>query len=286
LSPDEPGQDPGAEAVKAGIDRKLADPRAHLRENVRQFGDTARGYATSRTHNEGGTRHLLIERLQPVMDETLLDVACGAGGMTLAAAPYVAHAIGLDPAPEMLHALRLGARRAELGNVTALLADAHRLPLRDRSVQLVTARMAPHHFHDPALAVREMARVLGRGGRLGIADGTVPDDPELDAFINRLDLLHDPTTVRNYSASEWRGFYEAAGLRVDSVEEEAFDLAEGRLLSEWVGRSLGSTVVFDECRRMLLEAPLAIRRALRVQAEGNDVRFDLPKIVIVGKRVD
>lgn len=270
----------------AGAPRPVADPRAHLRDNARQFGDTARGYAMSRTHAEGGTRNVLIERMQPVMDETLLDVACGAGGMTLAAAPCVREAIGLDPAPEMLQALRLGAGRAELANVTAVLGDAHRLPFRDRAVQLVTVRMAPHHFHDPALAVREMARVLGRGGRLGIADGTVPDDPALDVFINRLDRLHDPTTVRNYSAREWRGFFEGAGLRVDSVEEEAFDLAEGRLLSEWVARSMGSSVVFDECRRMLLDAPLAIRRALRVQAEGNDVRFDLPKVVIVGKRVD
>ena len=99
------------------------EAKRRLRDNARQFGDTARGYAMSRTHNEGGTRHLLIERLQPVMDETLLDVACGAGGMTLAAAPYVREAIGLDPAPEMLHALRLGARRGEVANVLAVLGD-------------------------------------------------------------------------------------------------------------------------------------------------------------------
>ena len=260
------------------------EARDRLRENIRQFGENARGYAMSRTHAEGGTRHLLVERLQPVMDETVLDVACGAGGMTLAIAEYVETAIGLDPAPEMLAALNLGARRAERTNVRAVRGDAHALPFRDGSLQIVTARMAPHHFHDPALAVREMARVLGRGGRLGIADGTVPENAELDAFINRLDTLHDPTTVRNYNAPEWRAFYEAAGLRVDSVEEEAFDLPEGRLLSEWVGRSGGSSGVFDECRRMLLAAPFATKRALRVQAEGDDVRFDLPKIVIVGTK--
>ncbi len=258
--------------------------RERLRENIRQFGENARGYATSRTHAEGGTRHLLIERLSPVMDETALDVACGAGGMTLALAPSVRTVIGLDPAREMLGALALGARRAGLTNVVGVRGDAHRLPLREASVQIVTVRMAPHHFHDPALAVREMARALGRGGRLGIADGSVPEDPALDAFINRLDTLNDPTTVRNYSAREWRAFFECAGLRVDSVEEEAFDLPEGRLLSEWVARSAGSSVVFDECRRLLLGAPFGFRRALRVQAEGDDVRFDLPKIVIVGTK--
>ena len=220
MSPEHRGPGPGPAAPSsetAGPARTPADPQAHLRENARQFGDTARAYAVSRTHAEGGTRHLLIERMQPVVDETLLDVACGAGGMTLAMAPYVCEAIGLDPAPEMLAALRLGARREGVANLTAMIGDAHRLPFRDRSVQLVTVRMAPHHFHDPAAAVREMARVLAKGGRLGIADGTVPEDSELDAFINRLDVLHDPTTVRNYSAREWRAFYEGAGLRV-SVE--------------------------------------------------------------------
>jgi ubiquinone/menaquinone biosynthesis C-methylase UbiE len=272
--------------MPAMSDEHSTDPTAHRRAVARQFGETARGYATSRTHAEGGTRDLLLERLQPVMDETALDVACGAGGMTLALAPFVRTVIGFDLAPEMLQATRLGARRNNIANLELVMGDVHRLPFRDRSVDLVTVRMAPHHFEDPAGAMREMARVLRRGGRLGIADGTVPDDAELDAFINRLDTLHDPTTVRNYGAREWRSFYEGAGLRIDVVEEEAFDLAEGRLLSEWVGRSGGATVVFEECRRMLLEASPAIRRALRVQAEGGDVRFDLPKILIVGMRAD
>jgi ubiquinone/menaquinone biosynthesis C-methylase UbiE len=262
------------------------DSQAHRRAVARQFGDTARGYAVSKTHAEGGTRHLLLERLQPVMDETLLDVACGAGGMALAAAGFVRRVIGFDLAPEMLHATRLGARRANVANLDLVEGDVHALPFRDRGLDLVSVRMAPHHFEDPGRAAREMARVLRRGGRLGIADGTVPDDPALDAFINRLDTLHDPTTVRNYNAREWRAFFEAAGLRVDVVEEEAFDLPEGRLLSEWVARSERSSEVLEECRRMLLDAAPAIRHALRVQPEGDDVRFDLPKIVIVGTRVD
>jgi ubiquinone/menaquinone biosynthesis C-methylase UbiE len=280
-----PQDESGAPGARVSGGRSAAEDAAHRRAVARQFGETARGYAMSRTHAEGGTRDLLLERLQPVMDETALDIACGAGGMTLALAPFVRRVIGFDLSPEMLHATRLGAGRKNVANLELVAGDVHALPFRDRSLDIATVRMAPHHFEDPAGAVREMARVLRRGGRLGIADGTVPDDPEIDAFINRLDVLHDPTTVRNYSVREWRAFYEGAGLRVDGIEEEAFDLAEGRLLSEWVGRSGGSTVVFDECRRMLLEATPAIRRALRVKPEGDDVRFDLPKILILGMRV-
>jgi ubiquinone/menaquinone biosynthesis C-methylase UbiE len=170
--------------------------------------------------------------------------------------------------------------------MTPVCGDAHRLPFADRSFDLVTSRACPHHFADIRAAVAEMERVLRRGGRLGIADGTVPDDPEIDAFLNRLDTLHDPTTVRNYSAGEWRRFMEGAGLRVDFVEDYVVELPEGRSLLEWLARSGASSVVVDECRRMLLEAPPKVREYLRVRPAGSDVTFELPRVVMVATRVD
>ena len=263
---------------------RMSDP-TH-RRIAEQFGAQARNYAMSRTHNDGYTRLLLLEHLQPIADEIALDVACGAGGTTLALAPYVQRVIGLDLAPEMLAATRLAARRAEAAHVQLVRGDVHALPFPDRSLDLAVARAAPHHFADPARAIREMARVLKRGGRLGIADGTVPDDAELDAFVNALDVLHDPTTVRNYSEHEWRGFVEGAGLRVDRVVAEAWDLAEGRTLNEWMSRSGASSERIAAARARLLEAPKRVRDYLRVKAEDDDVRFDLPKIVLVATRPD
>ncbi len=114
----------------------------------------------------------------------------------------------------------------------------------------------------------------------------MPADPRLDAFINDLDRLHDPTTVRNYGAAEWRTFFEDAGLRVDHVEEEVREIEEGCSLADWMARSGASTPVFEEAKRRLLGASPAIREHLRVRLEGDDLRFDLPRIVIVGTRVD
>jgi len=264
----------------------VAEPDRHsLEDTARQFGENARSYAVSRTHTEGYTRLLLLEHLEAVSDEALLDVGIGAGGFGVAAAPYVASVTGLDLAQEMLAATRLAARRAERENVRLVRGDVHQLPFADRSFDLVVSRMTPHHFRDIRRGVAEMARVVKRGGRFGIADGTVPDDRELDDFINRLDTLHDPTTVRNYSAREWRAFAEGEGLRVDWVEEEAYDLAEGRLLSDWMARSSASSAIVEEARRMLLEAPARVREYMRARPEGDDVRFDLPKCVMVARRV-
>jgi SAM-dependent methyltransferase len=224
--------------------------------------------------------------MEPVADESLLDVGCGPGATALAFAPHVERVVGVDLAPSMLKAARLAARRAGIDHLACAIADAHRLPFHDRAFQLVTCRATAHHFHDIGGAIGEMARVLGRGGRLGIADGTVPADPEIDAFINALDTLHDPTTIRNYSAAEWRRIAQESGLRLDWVEDETYDLAEGRMLSDWLARSGASSDVLTEARRRLLEASPKIRDYLRVRPENGDVRFDLPKIVLTATRVD
>jgi len=264
-----------------------SDPESRppgLAETARQFGDHARQYAVSRAHVEGATRLMLIERMEPVTDEALLDVGSGPGPVAIAFAPLVASAVAFDAAPEMLQAARLAARRASAANIALVCGDAHRLPFHDRAFDLVTSRACPHHFADIRTAVAEMARVLGRGGRLGIADGTVPDDSEIDTFLNRLDWLHDTTTVRNYSAREWRSFMEGAGLRVDFVDDYVVELPEGRSLVDWLARSGASSVVADECRQMLLTAAPKVRDYLRVRPAGEDVRFELPRVVMVGTR--
>ncbi|MFI5370954.1 MAG: class I SAM-dependent methyltransferase [Candidatus Eisenbacteria bacterium] len=273
----------------------IPDPPVPLADTARQFGAHARGYAVSRFHAEGHTRLLLLEHLEPVADETLLDLGSGPGHTALAFAPYVRRVIVCDLAPEMLHAATLGARRRAdtmedgetLAPLERVVADAHGLPFRDRSLDLVAIRAAAHHFVDLDTALSETRRVLRRGGRTGIADPTVDDDdPELDAFVNALERLRDPTTVRVRAPREWRAALERAGLRVDFVEPATHELAEGRSLIEWIATSGGSSVVLAEAKRMLLTLPRRMKDALRVRTTGDDVVFDMPRVVITAKRID
>jgi len=265
----------------------MSEPFRPSTEDVaRQFGSQAGLYAVSAIHRDGATLPLLLERMGPIMDETLLDVACGPAHVALFFAPYVRRAVGLDASSEMLRAARLGARRKETQNVEWICGDAHDLPAADRSFDLVTCRAAAHHFVDPSRALREAVRVLRRGGRLGIVDGMVPETDVLDAFINDLDRLHDPTTVRNYRPSEWRAMVEGVGLRLDVLETEVHELAGGRPVADWIARAGGSTPVFEEAKRRLLSAPPEVREYLRVTERGDDVDFDYARVVIVARRVD
>jgi ubiquinone/menaquinone biosynthesis C-methylase UbiE len=264
----------------------VSEPSRPSTEDIaRQFGEQARLYAVSEIHKSGATLTRLLERMDPVVDETLLDLGCGPAHVALLFAPYVRRVTGFDASLEMLQAARLGAKAREV-ELDQVGGDTHRLPFRDRSFDLVTCRAAAHHFVDPGAVFREAARVLRRGGRLGIVDGMVPEDEELDRFINDLDTLHDPTTVRNHRPSEWRAMIEASGLRLDLLEPELRELARGRSLADWIARAGGSSAVFDEARRRLLSAPERVRRYLLVEEKGDDVLFDYTRVLIVARRTD
>jgi SAM-dependent methyltransferase len=130
----------------------------------------------------------------------------------------VSEVIATDITPEMLaEGEKL---KAEFGmrNVKFRIADAHDLPFDDESFDVVTCRRAAHHFVDIAKAMREMTRVLKSGGRLVIDDRSIPEDDFVDATLNRLDVLHDRSHVREYRPREWRNTLQEAGCKVEVVE--------------------------------------------------------------------
>lgn len=95
-----------------------------------------------------------------------------------------------------------------------VVCRAEDIPFADASFDTVVTRIAPHHFSDVRVAVREMARVARR---VVLVEDTLYESEEIEE-IER--LYHDPTHVRSYSEEEWRSFLEAAGLEVEQVAFE------------------------------------------------------------------
>jgi ubiquinone/menaquinone biosynthesis C-methylase UbiE len=145
---------------------------------------------------------------------TALDVATGGGHTGRRLREDGFEVVTLDPAPGM---------RADV------LASAEHIPFADSSFDVVTCRIAPHHFTDIAAAVGEMARVA-RG--LVLVEDTLYED---DTF-EEAERLRDPTHVRSYSEEEWRGLFEGAGLTVEEVRI----LEKHRPVDSWLER-VGST---------------------------------------------
>jgi SAM-dependent methyltransferase len=104
---------------------------------------------------------------------TVLDVGCGAGTDLLLAARRVGptgRAIGVDMTAAMRERASKGAAASGLTNVDVRNGDATRLPVEDRSVDVVISNGVLNLVPEKARAVAEIGRVLKPGGRVQIAD--------------------------------------------------------------------------------------------------------------------
>jgi ubiquinone/menaquinone biosynthesis C-methylase UbiE len=109
-----------------------------------------------------------LEALNLTQDDRLLDVGCGTGAASRAAASVGASVAGIDLSPEMIAQARDLA--AGLDNVTFEVADAERLPFDDATFTALLCSNAFHHHPDPRRAVAEMTRVLAPRGRIVLGD--------------------------------------------------------------------------------------------------------------------
>jgi len=104
--------------------------------------------------------------------EKVLDVACGTGWATLAAAHAVGPAgrvTGIDIADKALEIARGKALKAGLANVSFEEQDGHHPKFEDGVFDVVTCASALFGFQDIPGALREWRRVLRPGGRVAIS---------------------------------------------------------------------------------------------------------------------
>ena len=171
-------------------------------ESRDRFDKIAENYATSEVHSMSPTIRLLHQLVNLEPGASVCDVACGAGHLALSFSTCAGRLVGVDPAPSMLSAFRrLAAERGR--EVETVEAYAESIPLRGHQFDLVVSRLAPHHFNDADRAVAEMARLTKIGGRVAVIDLEGHENAEIDEFNHKLELLHDPTHVRSYTATSW-----------------------------------------------------------------------------------
>jgi SAM-dependent methyltransferase len=160
------------------------------------WSQRAEAFRESPTHREGADLDLLVEWCEPGPDVKVLDVATGGGHVARRLREQGCTVVTVDPAPGM---------KADV------LAPADHLPFADGSFDVVTCRIAAHHFPDIRAAVEEMARVSNR--LLVIEDNLFRGE-----HVEEAERLRDPTHVRCYSEDEWRDFVTSTGFEVEQVE--------------------------------------------------------------------
>ena len=197
--------------------------------------------------------------------ERVLDVACGTGVVARLASQQVGATgtvAGLDINPGMLAVARSATPPGM--PIEWHEASAETIPLPDASLDVVLCQMGLQFMPDKHAALREMRRVLVRGGRLILnVPGPTPRlftimaealerhiSKEAAGFVNQVFSLHDTAEIRN--------LVSAAGFHDVSVESDNNSLslpAPEEFLWQYVHSTplAGAVAQTDEDRRSSLE---------------------------------
>jgi ubiquinone/menaquinone biosynthesis C-methylase UbiE len=249
-----------------------------------QFDRQAAHYNAQWNRWSEGSLRWLLEHAHASPADRLLDVATGTGFTAMAFAPLVAEVAGVDVSGGMLAKAREQVRNAGLRNVRFEQGAAESLPFQDASFDLVTCRVAPHHFISVPKFLAEVRRVLTPGGRFLLADTTVPDEPrEAGVWQNRVELLRDPSHMRNYSPSEWRAFVEDAGLTIEAIgtAQEQHPI----MLGAWMEKGGCQGHAAAEVVREFASAPREAREAFRIEPQaGGGVHFQWLRVVLAATK--
>jgi SAM-dependent methyltransferase len=175
------------------------------------WDERAQLYRESEAHREGEDLDLIVAWAGLGPGRRALDVATGGGHVARRLREAGFEVTSSDPAPAM---------------EPDVVCRAEELPFADGSFEVVTCRVAAHHFDDVEKAVAEMARVSSEAV-------IVADNLYLGESVEEAEHLRDSTHVRCYSEDDWRALFERAGLFV----EEARVLDKSIIVEPWLERA-------------------------------------------------
>jgi len=233
-----------------------------------QFAPAAQAYVTSTIHAQGSDLARIVALAAPSGAERVLDVATGGGHTALALAAHVRHVVASDLTVAMLGAARDHIAASGATNVSYLRAAAEQLPMAPASLDLITCRVAAHHFADVGAFVHGAAAALRPGGQLIVADHIGLEDPELDSFMDHFERWRDPSHVRAYSFAEWQQLCEQAGLEVTHAEE---DRKEAYEFASWTARLRMPEAEKIALEHWLLEAAPRFRERFEIVEQAGHV---------------
>jgi SAM-dependent methyltransferase len=244
----------------------------------------------------------LVEFVEPRRGEAILDVGCGTGAATRAAANAVGRAgrvVGLDLNVGMLEV----ARGIDLGegetdgplpaSIEWIEASAAAMPLADRSFDIVVSAQALQFIPESALAAREITRVLRPEGRIGVSVWRgIEQNPYFAAQTAAVEQRLGDEAASGLAAGFKRDptpLVEALGAAgLEGVEVERIDLLLNLPpLADWAPRHLAATSVASALAGtapgIARELGADVAHAMADYVTPDGVRVPFSSWVILGK---
>lgn len=238
---------------------------SHDRLVESQFSSQAAAYVTSAVHATGEDLQQLAALVGGRRDARVLDLGCGAGHVSFCLAPYVREVVAYDLSPAMLQTVRGEAARRGLHNITTVEGPVERLSFANGAFDLVVSRYSAHHWSDFHAGLTEARRVLEGTGCAGFADVVTPDSPLLDTYLQAIELLRDPSHLRNYTEHEWRQALAAAGFAPGAATRRRLRLD----FASWVARMATPQLHIAAIRSLQARMPAEVARHFAVEPDGS-----------------
>ncbi len=230
-----------------------------------QFGAQAAAYLDSAVHAAGADLQALAALAAGRPAARVLDLGCGAGHVSFHVAPHVREVVAYDLSREMLAVVARAAAERGLANIGTEQGVVEHLPFADDSFDFVLSRFSAHHWADFEGALREAARVLKPGGTLGIVDSVSPGPALLDTYLQAIELLRDPSHVRNRSRAEWEDALVRAGFLPETTAAHRLRLD----FASWVARIRTPPLQIDAIRALHAAMPESVARHFAVESDGS-----------------
>ena len=275
-----------------------------IRQQVhRMWGAVAPGWDTYAEYTDARGRELaerLLQLTAPAPGERVLELACGAGGLGLAAAALVGAAgevVVSDVADAMTRIAERRAREAGLDNVRARVLDLEEIDEADGSFDVVVCREGLMFAVDPARALGEIHRVLRPQGRFAASVwGSRAQNPWLSVVMDAVSAevgapmpppgMPGPFALED--AARLRALVADAGLVAVELSEVSVPLHEESFEEWWTRRSAlagpfsARLAAMPEEDRARLRGRL--REAVRPYESGTGLDFPGMALVVSGQR--
>jgi len=249
----------------------------------RQFGDVAAKYASSEVHVAGADLDAMLAAVDLTGDERVLDAGCGAGHASLAFAPQVHEVVAYDLTESMLATVESLANQRGFTNIITRHGDVENLPFSDAEFDLVISRYSAHHWPAPERAVEGFYRVLKPDGAFILSDIVGPQNYAQDTLLQTIELLRDPSHVRDYRISEWQDFMTQAGFKFEVLFKFSIELD----FASWIDRMNTPDENAAVIRQVFDDAPAEIQSLFGIEDRRymeNNFVFTIPSAVMIGRR--
>ena len=237
----------------------------HHKSVAQAYDQRAEAYVQSKVHAAGRDLDFIVERVGVQAHAIALDLGCGGGHMSFALAPNVSQVIAYDLSYNMLQAVAGEAQRRGISNIITQQGAAEALPFADDMFDIAVTRYSAHHWQDMAAGVQQMQRVLKPRGLAIFSDIVSPGLALQDTWFQSVELLRDPSHVRNARLSEWVALLETNGFAIEQI-------VTGRLRLEftsWIARTHTPALLVEAIKPLQRSSSDEVRAYFEIETDGS-----------------